>query len=239
MSRIDELVAALGDHEVTDSAGEVKEETETSEEDSTPPEPNEEEAPVEEAAEESPTEEVKEEADEVEDESGKKYIPIERFNKVYGKMKAAERKATEKEADLSSIEYPENKESAPTPERNWDKADVLEVKLAYPQFDPKPDAEGEPTNSEYSRELDELAFSYLQADPKITPMQAAQKSLKTFEKLTRKEVEVRTKAKKVKLSASETPLSGRNRSKGSGEPDPGKMSFKEMESYLRETGYFG
>jgi hypothetical protein len=239
MSRIDELVAALDGHEVTDSEGEITEETETSEEPATALEENDSESDTEETDEQEPAEDLDEEVDEVEDESGKKYIPIDRFNKIYGKMKTYERQLQDG-STVKEDPQPVMAKDVPTDTPViWDKADVLEVKLAYPQFDPKYNADGEPTNTDYSLELDELAFSYLQADPRMTPMKAAQKALKTFEKLTKKEVEIRTQAKKVKLSASEAPLTSRNRSRGEGEPDPDKMSFKEKEEYLRSIGYFG
>lgn len=236
MSRIDELAAALDGHSVTDQEGEIMAETEPAEEITATPEPNEEETTTEEAPESAPTADVDEEVDEVEDESGKKYIPIERFNKVYGKMKSYERKLQEE--TFSSVTPQPAETAVPVVANNWDKADVLEVKLTYPQFDPKPDASGDPTNPEYSRELDELAYSYLISNPNMTPMKAAQKALKTFENLTRKEVEVRNQARKVKISASEAPLTSRNRSKGSEEVDPSRMSFKEKEEYLRNIGYF-
>lgn len=244
MSRIDELAAALDNHQVTDDEGQVPEETETPVEEPATQEPNADEESVTETEPETVPETVEEEVDLAEDESGQKYIPKKRFDKVYGEKKALERKLEELQSlpvfstDKPPSNYPiAGAEAAVQPTTSaWDKADILEVKLNYPQFDPKPNALGEPTNPEYSRDLDELAYSYLVADPRITPMKAAQKAIKTLENLTKKESEIKDQARKAKISTAETPLSKPVR-RSSEEIDPSKMSFEEMENYLKQTGF--
>jgi len=187
MSTLDELAAALNDHQVTDDEGQIKEETTSTDETATQEENTVEEPAQAEKPEESEVEEPKtptedDEIDLVElaaDDTGKRYVPEKRFKEVYGKLKATER-------ELAKNKVPEVIEPITKPATvPLNKADALEIELLrsiMPQFNPE--------STEYSRELDELGFSiYEGAKDKsgnysMTRTEAARKALQWAKRIT-------------------------------------------------------
>lgn len=237
MPGIEDLAEALNGREVTDENGEIAEETAT--EVATP----EEQTPVEETAtpekaiepEETHSDDSQELA---EDDSGKRYVPEDRFKKVYGKAKALEREI----AQLKKQQAPAKAASQIDPELaaiaapKVDKADLIELKMTLPQFDPRPDEDGNPTNPDYSPELDQLGFEILKANPGITPLRAAQKALKIAKNIAKQEIGIRQEARAEKSFQSDQGITTRVVSRSASKPDIDNMSDKELEAYLRSTG---
>lgn len=229
---LDQLAAEMNGHEITDDNGQVNEtapvET-TTEETSTPEieQPEETAKPV-----EQETVETNHEA--VEDESGKRYVPEDRFKKIYAERKALERELeTYKKSNLTTPKEPIN---LPKGVKAPDKADILELKMTLPQFDPRPDEYGNPTNTEYSPELDKLAGDIYKGNPGITPLRAAQQALSIARELSKSSAVAKTEARIVKSLQSDRGITGANSVNRSTEPDLSKMSDKELELYLKKTG---
>lgn len=234
MPDLQELAAALDGHQITNEDGEMGEETPTME--SAPSEETpEEESTTPEKAESQRERQPDDSEEHVEDESGKRYVPEDRFKKVYGKAKALER-------ELAKLKQP--KQAAPQidPELakiaapKVDKADLIELKMTLPQFDPRPDEDGNPTNPDYSPDLDRLGFEILKANPGITPLQAAQRALKLAKSLAKQEVSIRQEARQEKSLQSDQGITTRVINRGGSQPDPNSMSDQELENYLRSTG---
>jgi len=245
MSPLDDLAAAMNDHQVTDEEGQISEDN-TREEAATPEQTTVDEgATAEKSAEskESPPGESKETENEPElvetasDETGKRYVPEDRFKKVYAKMKAYERQLPKKE--MASQPVVEEKPLA--------KTDALEIELlrsTLPQFDPKPDDDGNPTNTEYSRDLDELGYSIYEGSKDrfgnytLTRIQAARKALAMANKITSKVAAIKTEAKIVKAQQSDQGITNRVLNREGQQADPGKMSLEEKEEWLKANGYW-
>lgn len=229
-----DLAAALNGHQVTDDEGQIKGESETPAEESAPSEETtvEETAPAEKPA-ESPDKPTQGEEDDSKielaaDETGKRYVPEARFDKVYGKLKQAERELSSLK-EKAQAEAPKPQETLNQPQA--DRSALLETELlrsTLPQFNPD--------SSEYSAELDELGAEIFRANPGITKLEAARRAITTAKKLASKVNEIKQEARTVKALQSDQGLAGRVTSRAAVEPDPDKMSVDELEGYLKEKG---
>lgn len=229
-----QLAAAFDGHQVTDQEGNLIE-TETIESESAPIEEttDDETAPGENPLEFEPqAANPVEEDDEnqlAEDDSGKKYVPENRFKKVYGKMKEYERQLGEYEslkAKGEALLQKPNSKSKPS-EVKVDKADILELKMTLPQFNPASD--------KYDEELDQLGFELLRANPGITPLEAGRMAIEKAKRITEKYGTTKIEARSVKAQQSDSGITSR-RIVSSNTPDPDKMSEAELEAYLKQTG---
>lgn len=239
MSTIDELAAAMDDHQVTDDQGQIAVDETTQEETATQEQTTVEEgATAEKSADtkESSPEETKESENEPEiietasDETGKRYVPESRFKEVYAKWKAAQRGQSEKTE-------PEVIQPAPVQTGPINKADALEVELlrsTLPQFNPESDT--------YSREIDELGYSLYEGsrDPQgnylITRLEAGRKALAMAKKITSKVADVKLEAKSVKAQQSDQGITNRVLNREGTKLDPSKMTLEEKEEWLKAEG---
>lgn len=240
MSDVDmaqQLAAALNGHEVTNDEGNI-DERETSIEESAPQEQTPEGgSATAESAEETNVEESKSETEESEtdlaqDESGKRYVPEKRFKEIYGKAKATERELQALRAQLAqgnsvlqqAASKPNSKQSAP----KVDKADVLELKMTLPQFNP--------ASQEYSEDLDTLGFQILRANPGMTPLQAGYQALEMAKKIAGKVAGVKEEARTVKSLQSDQGITNRVTSRQATQANPDNMSASELEAYMKQNG---
>lgn len=234
MDMAQQLAAALDGHDVTDNDGSVAE-SETVYEETAPQEETteDESAEVESTATEETiapkAEEPEVESDLAQDESGKRYVPQERFDKIYGKAKATERElaALRQQLQANSVlnqAKPGKGQVVP----KVDKADILELKMALPQFN-----SGSP---EYDEDLDTLGLQILRANPGITPLQAGHLAIDTAKRLANKANGVREEARAVKSLQSDQGITSRVISRTATEPDVSKMSASQMESYMKSRG---
>lgn len=235
MPTMDDLAAALDNHQVTDEEGQIVGEQTPPEESATQNQtPEEETATAEKPAEteETAPADTKESENEPEmvelaaDESGKRYVPESRFKEVYGKWKDAQRK-------LNTTPAP-----APPPQpvnnKPLDKTDAIEIELlrsTLPQFNPE--------SGDYNRELDELGYSLYEGskDPKgqytITRLEAGRKALSMAKKITAKITEAKSEARTVKAQQSDQGITNRVLNREGTKLDPNKMSLEEMEKWLK------
>lgn len=249
MSNLDDLAAAMNGREITDDEGQIVEQT-TDEESATQETNTEEEsAPAEKPAElevsdpESDTEEDENQL--AEDESGKKYVPEKRFKEIYGKQKKLERDLQAKDDLIQTLmsqglPQKEAKKQATVktsqPDNTPSKADILELRMTLPQFDPKEDEDGTPTNSAYSPELDRLGAEIFRANPGISPLEAGRRALKIAKDISKQEIFLANKAREVKTISSDQGITSRVTSRSSQSVDPDKMTDRELEEYLRSSG---
>lgn len=242
MSTLDDLAAAMDNHQVTDDDGQIAGD-ETPQEEPAPQEQTtvEEDATAEKSAdsEESTPVESEESENEPElvetasDETGKRYVPESRFKEVYAKWKAAERGKAQTPA-------PEvYKPQAPTPAGPINKQDALEVELlrsTLPQFNPE--------SPDYSRDIDELGFSLYEGskDAKgnytMTRIEAGKKALAMAKKITSKVADVKLEAKTVKAQQSDQGITNRVLNREGEKLDPEKMTLEEKEEWLKANGYW-
>jgi len=233
MSNLDELTAALNGHEVTNDLGEI-EEPETSMEEDVPSdeETTDEESASPEKAEDTPEEASKEGSDQLaEDDSGKRYVPEDRFKKVYG-----DKKRLERELEAFRRQNAQRDLNAPAPSQGGkptkvDKAELLEQELLYqtlPQFNPY--------SSEYDQDLDSMGYEILQANPGITKLEAGRRALARAAKLTHKVAEIRGEARQVKSLQSDQGITSRVNRGASGKLNVDDMSLEEHEEYLKANG---
>ena len=234
MSTQDEVAAALNEHQVTDTQGQIAGD-ETPQEESAPQEQTtvEEDATAEKSVDTevvSPetTTESENEPEMVEtasDETGKRYVPESRFKEVYAKWKAAQRESSTPEVI---------KPIAPVQARPVDKTDALEVELlrsTLPQFNPESDT--------YSREIDELGFSLYEGSKDnsgkylITRLEAGRKALDMAKKITSKIADVKLEAKSVKAQQSDQGITNRVLNREGAQLDPNKMTLEEKEEWLK------
>jgi uncharacterized protein YlzI (FlbEa/FlbD family) len=221
MADISDLAAVLNDHQVTDSDGVVQD---TPVEESAPQE-----AVVDGAGDK--VEDTPELVTTAEDDSGKKYVPEERFKEVYAKMKSLERAQQQ-----SYVETPAEPETPSMPQYtdfnpNLSKQDMLETELLFtsmPEFDPN--------SSSYSKELDTLGAEIFRAHPEYTKTQAARKAKELAKNLSQRPQAMQSEARNVKASQSDSGITSRVQVRQSQEVDPDKMSLQEKEQYLKEQG---
>lgn len=231
-----QLAAALDNRSMTDEEGNISE-TDTDDLDSAPDEQT---TDDESATGENPPETEDQDAnadDEVdgdqlaEDDSGKKYVPLDRFNQVYGKYKQTERELQQQreaiEKGKALLESTKKDKPGKQPEVKVDKADILELKMALPQFNPDSD--------KYDPDLDQLGFDILRANPGITPLEAGKTAIERAKKITEKYAGAVNEARTVKAQQSDSGITSR-RVSTDGKLDPDKMSLEQMENYLKESG---
>lgn len=238
MSNLDELAAAMDDHQITDDQGQLIAD-DTASEESAPQEQTtvEEGATAEKSADtkESSPEEAKESENEPElvetasDETGKRYVPESRFKEVYAKWKAAQR---EKETS------PEvTKPIAPVPTIPANKQDALEIELlrsTMPQFNPESD--------QYDQDLDELGFSLYEGSKDLagnytmTRAEAGRKAISMAKKITSKIADAKIEAKTAKAQQSDQGITNRVLNRESTQVDPEKMTLEEKEEWLKANG---
>lgn len=226
---IDQLAAELNDHEITDENGQINEEVETTTEEISNPESEQ----SEESNKEVEQETVETDHQAVEDESGKRYVPEDRFKKIYAERKALEREIESLRKSNNNVPQPT---SLPKGVKVPDKADILELKMALPQFDPRPDEYGSPTNPDYSPELDKLAGDIYKGNPGITPLKAAQQAVSIARELSKSSAVAKSEARIVKSLQSDRGITGSNSVNRQPEVDTNKMSDRELEAYLKKTG---
>jgi hypothetical protein len=239
MPNLDDLAAALDNHQVTDEEGEIAGET-TSQENTATQEktPVDETATAEKSAEtkESTPVETKESENEPEmvetaaDETGKRYVPESRFKEVYAKWKEAERK-TSKPTPAPVLQPPA------VPQKTLEKTDALEIELlrsTLPQFNPE--------SPDYSQEIDELGYSLYEGskDTKgrygMTRIEAGRKALSMAKKITSKIAEIKTEARTVKAQQSDQGITNRVLNREGAKIDPMKMTLEEKEEWLKANG---
>ena len=240
MSPIDDLAAAMDNHQITDEQGQIIADDTAKEE----PAPQEQ-TTVEEGAtaeksvdtEVASPEETKESENEPEmvetasDETGKRYVPESRFKEVYAKWKEAQRQASEK------VALPVALPQAPTPARPVDRVNALEselLKSTLPQFNPD--------SPDYDRELDELGWNLYEASKDksgnytVTQLEAGRKAIQMANKITSKVADVKLEAKSVKAQQSDQGITNRVLNREGTQPDPEKMTLEEKEEWLKATG---
>lgn len=248
---IQDLAAALNGHEVTNEEGNVME-NETSFEESATQETNtEDESDMAEKSPESEMEAPKvsneepekaEEAELAEDESGKRYVPENRFKEVYGKAKSLERELQAlKEVQQKFPVQSAQPTASSRPIDPVDRSEHLEVELlkaTLPQFNPDSD--------QYSPALDEMGALIYKANmqpdkkgnmvPTITRLEAARMAVKQAKTLQAKEVEIIAEARAVKTQQSDHGITNRVVSRQASQPNFDSMSDREIEAYLKANG---
>jgi hypothetical protein len=244
-----DVAAALDNRDITDDEGQISEEETSVEESATQEENTEDESvtaekPAEDETSDSESEDEPTETQLAEDDSGKRYVPEKRFKEVYADLKQTQRdlkardsliqelmskgmtqKQAEKEADKSQPEVqPPNK------------ADVLELRMTLPQFDPKAGEDGKPSNPDYSEALDKLGYQIWRANPGMSPLEAGRQALKTAKDISKAELKASSKAREVKSNASDQGITSRVTSRQAEKFDAEKATDQEIEEYLRSTG---
>lgn len=248
---MEQLAAALDGHEVTDQDGNV-DERETSTLESAPEDQtlDDDTATAEKPAEtedESPTQDdhTDSETELAEDDSGKRYVPENRFKDVYAKWKETERQLAEQQASLEQGKQLLEKRSVPQGKKQQAanksvaelKVEALELKTELPQFDPKLDPiTGKPTNPDYDPALDDLGYEIYRANPDISLLEAGRRALRIAAQLGRKEASVRQEARQVKQLNSDQGITSRVTARIQQTKNPADMSLEEMEAYLKESG---
>lgn len=183
---------------------------------------------------EKPTEESEEpeNANLVEDETGKRYVPEDRFKQVYGKMRAYERQL--KQAPPVQAQPEAEHSAAPLP-KALAKRDPSVLRLetemlrtTMPMFDPN--------SPEYSPELDELGMKVFEANPKMSLLDAGREAVRIAQGLSRKAAEVRAETRTIKAVQSDSGITGNTAARREAPIDPSKMSLEEMEAYLKKSG---
>lgn len=234
MANIDELMAAMNQRQITDDEGQISDEG-TSESETVADESSMEETSEEDIATgENPSDELEDEtrSDQEDsekpalDESGKRYIPENRFKEVYAEKKALER-------ELESLKSVQTPKSVPQPIQptNVDKADLLETEFLhkeYPQFNPG--------SGNYSRLLDEMGAEIYRTNPGISKLEAARRALDRAAQLTKQVSATKEDAKIVKQQYADSGMATRASRSVSEKIDLDKMSDRDLEAYLKSTG---
>jgi hypothetical protein len=228
-----QLAAALDGHDVTSEDGDVVESDTTSEESAPAEQTTEDEsAEVESTATNDvpapKAEEAEVESDLAQDESGKRYVPQERFDKIYGKQKATERELEALRQQLASNSVLNQAKTGKGQTTKIDKADILELKMTLPQFNPG--------SSEYDEDLDTLGLQIHRANPGISPLQAGYLAIETAKKIAGKVNGVKQEARAVKSLQSDQGITSRVVSRQATKEDPDKMSASELETYMKRNG---
>lgn len=239
---LDQLAALLDHHEVTDDEGQIGDETssdttadanETTETNTDITAEQSEESNEQAPKAYSNETEKGEEPELAVDDSGKQYIPKNRFDKVWGKLKEAERMLNERQPSTPAPITPS------VPMAREDAIEVELTKIRVPQIDPK--------SPEYDPVIDELGYTFYQASmrsdkkgnmvPTITRMEAAEKALEQARKLGRQIANEKQTARIVKAENSDSGITSRVTSRVASNDVPGDdASLEEMEAYLKKTG---
>lgn len=233
---IAQLAAELDGHQVTDEEGNMTE-TDTATMESAPSEQTteNESTQVEKPAESpEPTPQVAEDDEEipVEDESGKRYVPEKRFKEIYAKAKESERKLKEYEAQIQQGQQLLNTPKGKKVEQSSipvDKADVLELKMTYPQFNPNSD--------QYDPDLDDEGYTIWKANGgNISIIQAAKMAMDKHQRLQQKIMKqvtgVKQEARLVKSIQSDQGITHKVVSRQA-EEDVNNMDDKQLEAYMK------
>lgn len=242
-ANLKELAAALQGHTVTDEEGNISEEDTSNEltANSEQKTNEEESATVEKPAETEP-EETKttdegtenessdDESELAEDETGKRYVPENRFKQVYGQMKQYERElqSQKRETPESSGDTPQRTSAVP---QGVDKSDLLELELlrqTLPQFDPN--------SGSYSRTLDEMGYEIYNSNPGITRLEAARRAIARARELSKAEVKEIAEARAVKTRQSDQGITNRVVSRKATTPNPDEMTLEQKEAWLKQNG---
>ncbi len=189
----------------------------------TVPEPAQEEKPADKSESESKPADDDSESSLAEDETGNRYVPKKRFDKVYADLKAYERGERQPKA------APQPTQAQPIPSV-VSKNEALEVELLtvkYPQFDPNSDT--------YDSALDELGSDIYKGNPGITRTEAARRALKHQKELAERLSQSQVQARQVKAVQSDQGITSRSTTKDS-TPNPDSMSLEEKEAWLKANG---
>ena len=181
-----------------------------------------------------PTEqsEEPENANLVEDEAGKRYVPEDRFKQVYGKMRALERQM--KQGQPATLQTNAELPHAPLPKAiakrdpNVLRLETEMLRTTMPQFDQ--------SSPDYSPELDELGMKIFESNPTMSLLDAGREALRIAQGLSRKAAEARIESRTMKAVQSDSGITGNTSAHREAPVDPGKMSLREMEDYLKKTG---
>src|SRR6266571_2678066 len=129
-----------------------------------------------------------------EDETGKRYVPENRFKEVYGEKKRLERELDAAKKQQAQVYQPTQPMSPVQPSgQGVDKTTALELdllKMTLPQFNSDSD--------DYDSELDKLGASIYKANPGITMLEAGRRAIATAKALTRKQTQIAQEARQVK-----------------------------------------
>ena len=254
---LQELAALLNDRQMTNGEGNLVEGEETP---TAPAAMPEQETP----ATEAPTAEKPEEPSDAEtqsaskasendeeselgvDDTGKRYVPERKFKRYYKQAKELEAelarlRAQQPQTDASTRPTSEpvtpSKSTKAAAESAPSKADVIELKLELPQFDPKPDPEtGLPTNPNYSAELDQLGYQIYKANPGMSLVEAGRQAIKLAKSLSKQVAQAQTEARTVKAIQSDQGITSRAGERGNAPIDPASMTLEQMEEWLRANG---
>lgn len=222
MSAIDDLAAALNDHQITDDQGEIA--SDSAAEDVV-------DSSTSEVEEENQTQDSQVEvevSDEAEDESGEKYIPKKRFDKVYGEMKSYERELEVlRSRETTETPAAQTQREPYVPDKHLLNLEMEIVRDKYPEFDPQGEA--------YSEEIDWLAAKLVQADPSLSPLAAARQAREQAKKFARRG-EAKEDVRVVKRAVSDSGIAGRASQPTEPQLDVNSMSVEDMERYLKQTG---
>ena len=229
---MDQLMQAFGDHEITNEEGRPAE-TETAAEASPVEQTTVDETTTVETPHESAPEAPEAHDDDsetpVEDETGKRYVPENRFKEVYGKAKQLERElqAYRSQASANNTAV-KQKKGEPL---NDQKTAQLENELLFatlPQFNPD--------HPDHDDDLDALAVRVYNSTPGITKIQAAREAMQIAGKLAKKVTQVKQEARQVKTLQSDHGITSRVVSRDSTKLNPNELSLDQMEEYLKQQG---
>lgn len=238
---LQELAALFNEHQITGEDGKLNteaevapseitaaQETETSEEQTPPAEkPQEvEAAPTQEAAADDQNELGV-------DDSGKRYVPESRLKKETAKFRETERelkalKATLDQGNALLQTAKKGKDSLPEPQRIVDKADILELKLTKPQFNPQ--------SPDYNPELDEMAGKIFKATPSLSIMEAAAEAEKYANAIAQRVSTAKTEARQVKALQADQGIAGKGGQRSDTSIDPNTMTDQQLEAWLKANG---
>lgn len=238
-SNLAQLAEAFDGHQITDEDGARNEgETDTpvaepAGDEQTTESPVVEEQPAQKENADPVKEEAKDDEHEVaEDDSGNKYIPQKRFDKVYGKLKSAERERDEMKAKLQQGEQilQEHGQSAQQqPKVNSVEAVEIELlRMQMPEFDP--------TSDQYSKTLDSLGAQIFKANKGITRLEAARRAKSMAADLALKSVEAKQESRVYKQQNSDQGITNRVVNRVQTQKKPEEMTESEMEAWMKSNG---
>lgn len=244
---MDDLAAALNNHSITDDEGNVSENEDNFEEESATYEttPTEEfeaepETGTEDEVESTQDDTEESESDLAEDDSGRRYVPEDRFKQVYGKMKATERELeairqlkAQSNLDVEKSDQPRQRSKGDTSQTDellarQRKLEFKTIIKEYPQFD---------VNSpDYNPALDEMAGDFVKADPSLSLIDAAEKAVARAQAIQRQSEAVRSNNRVVKVQQAEGGIARPSVSRGEQQINPDNMTEAQLEAYLKQTG---
>jgi len=172
----------------------------------------------------------------VEDESGKKYIPQKRFDKVYKEKKELERKLKSLESNGAnqtlnnlipdSLKQPLNINRVEPTAIEQVELEVLFGK--FPQFDPE--------SKHYSRSIDSLGAEIMRSNPNMSKLTAAKRALDIAKGIAQSQLDVQAENRALKSEGSDTGITSRVINRQASPIDPNTMTLEEKEEWLRKKG---